>query len=1076
MNIYDTYFNTEPVTGSSYIHTAEGNADALQGLVKGQIIEGVVTEVKDNVKIDFSGRELGFSKESVKDAVAGEVRRFEVLEASGDSIILKDLGSPAAVQPKGISFTTVDTGLTALVEGFKDTMDMDEKSEEEINNMTADDYVSLKREGFSIEDFKAERLARALARIKENRELVEVRIDAQTEAMKQKREAVENTAANNLADGSGRRRMIIEKLQNADIPVTRENVDAIEGAAVMAREAAVMSDNSFAYLIKNNMAPSAGNIYRAAHCGELKAVRLSQDAWSQLEKSVAVIVGSAAETVKASGISLPEESDARWLLEHEIPVTQENLIYKKQLENLKAAAVAAEDAGQGNEKVVEAAVRALKGGMKADEALLIDEASEELQRAEIYTRAAIKKAFAISDDAIKLEIRKNGAKALSIDSLSAAQELIDSEHASSQRELLQGGMSIEEISAKLKLEEIRLKLTVEAGRKLYVKGINVASEEITQVVDSLRELEREYFRRMAEETAAAAGEEELSLAAQVNDGIEALGKAPVALIGMTYRSSAVTLDSMIELGNELRVTALRAGEAYEAVGTAPRRDLGDSIQKAFRNVDDLLLQNDMELTDANRRAVRILGYNSIEITRDNIEDIKFYDSRVTHLIERMQPAVVMSLIRKGINPLNETVDSLTAVTEELFAKEGSSREEKYSEFLLRAESGKEITEQERAAYIGIYRLLYQIRKNDGAAIGAALKSGKTLTLENLLTEVRTASGRGIDAGIGEEEAFTAGTYESSITGQINEAFAYHSRLADDILEQTAPNVWRNALEAADFEKMSLEELSEKLKSADKYITDDYFEEYTAGLRDILTGAGAEKTILAAFDAAQSYRNIAAANSLWLGAGELRKEDGRRVDSGELEEFIEALGNKTETEAFYDTGLDRQTGELMRMFSGELTGTEASGILQQLDRYSLLRELGEKEHYSFSVGDDENTARINLTVIHNAEQAGSLTVEVRRQTGTVTASFSLNGKTVRGRISGSVSGETDLSDAAGRFEENLRGLGFESAGIRTISGAANEMYMQRTAELRSSSGGLSEPNTADTDDMYVIAKQFIKEFM
>ena len=40
--------------------------------------------------------------------------------------------------------------------------------------------------------------------------------------------------------------------------------------------------------------------------------------------------------------------------------------------------------------------------------------------------------------------------------------------------------------------------------------------------------------------------------------------------------------------------------------TAPRTDLGDSIQKAFRNVDDILNDLDMELTDDNRRAVRFL--------------------------------------------------------------------------------------------------------------------------------------------------------------------------------------------------------------------------------------------------------------------------------------------------------------------------------------------------------------------------------------------------------------------------------------------------------------------------------------
>ncbi len=40
--------------------------------------------------------------------------------------------------------------------------------------------------------------------------------------------------------------------------------------------------------------------------------------------------------------------------------------------------------------------------------------------------------------------------------------------------------------------------------------------------------------------------------------------------------------------------------------TAPRKDMGDSIQKAFRNVDDILEDLGLETNDSNRRAVRIL--------------------------------------------------------------------------------------------------------------------------------------------------------------------------------------------------------------------------------------------------------------------------------------------------------------------------------------------------------------------------------------------------------------------------------------------------------------------------------------
>ena len=74
--------------------------------------------------------------------------------------------------------------------------------------------------------------------------------------------------------------------------------------------------------------------------------------------------------------------------------------------------------------------------------------------------------------------------------------------------------------------------------------------------------------------------------------------------------------------------------------TAPRKDMGDSIQKAFRNVDDILEDLGLETNDSNRRAVRILGYNNMEITQDSIQSVKEADMQVTGVIRRMTPLLL----------------------------------------------------------------------------------------------------------------------------------------------------------------------------------------------------------------------------------------------------------------------------------------------------------------------------------------------------------------------------------------------------------------------------------------------------
>ena len=86
-----------------------------------------------------------------------------------------------------------------------------------------------------------------------------------------------------------------------------------------------------------------------------------------------------------------------------------------------------------------------------------------------------------------------------------------------------------------------------------------------------------------------------------------------------------TLDSLHEAGMELKNKLDKANESYETLMTAPRKDMGDSIQKAFANVDDILKDLGLDTTDANRRAVRILAYNNTELTPENIALVKAKD-------------------------------------------------------------------------------------------------------------------------------------------------------------------------------------------------------------------------------------------------------------------------------------------------------------------------------------------------------------------------------------------------------------------------------------------------------------------
>ena len=71
--------------------------------------------------------------------------------------------------------------------------------------------------------------------------------------------------------------------------------------------------------------------------------------------------------------------------------------------------------------------------------------------------------------------------------------------------------------------------------------------------------------------------------------------------------------------------------------------MGTAHEKFY---DDILKDLGLPETAANARAVRILGYNRMELTVENILSMKEYDDKVTSLARDLKPAVVTELIRR----------------------------------------------------------------------------------------------------------------------------------------------------------------------------------------------------------------------------------------------------------------------------------------------------------------------------------------------------------------------------------------------------------------------------------------------
>ena len=122
---------------------------------------------------------------------------------------------------------------------------------------------------------------------------------------------------------------------------------------------------------------------------------------------------------------------------------------------------------------------------------------------------------------------------------------------------------------------------------------------------------------------------------------------PVIILGSTLASMETqTIVGLIEEGNNQIANRQLANKTYETLMTKPDRYYGDKIEKAFTNIDEILTSLELEVSEANQRAVRILGYNSMDITRESIKSIKAYDNQVDYMMKTYCSSTVVSFIKK----------------------------------------------------------------------------------------------------------------------------------------------------------------------------------------------------------------------------------------------------------------------------------------------------------------------------------------------------------------------------------------------------------------------------------------------
>lgn len=785
--------------------------------------------------------------------------------------------------------------------------------------------------------------------------------------------------------------------------------DRIMAAAQMASQVAGMSDASIRYFLENDLSFTPADISNSSAVtatGTYKGNRASFDA---VEKQAEAILEN-------SGLETDEKNleTAQWLYENDVPVTGENIRAYQTLEELKDVPP---------EVLAERIADEVMDGILPEEADL-----EKISREEAGRRL---EALKQTDDSV---LRKTFVTEADF------------------------------ITAKRQLEEIRLTMTIDAARTMENKGIHLDVQNLVEIVDELKKMEQEACQKLLIENGVEAGVENMDIAAQtLRAGADILA-APVSVYGRTIDTADTdTIQDIAAAGNNLRSQMEAASESYETVGTEVRKDLGDSITKAFSNVDDILLDLKLDTTAANERAVRILAYNRMPLTKENILSMKEYDDKVTTLVKNLTPKVVSELIRRQENPLEMNLDELgdkvAGISEEIEQEDISFRK-----YLWKLDHSGQITSEERKSMIGIYRLLDKVEKSDGAVIGQLVKEGRELSFSSLLSAVRTRRAKGVDQTVDDEfgglkEVISSG---ESISDQISAAFGssivakLQKELSPAVLKERSNTYMEESLEVI------LDECMNSAEAAGE--TEAYYEELAQEIRGMASESSDQiMELLKELDIPDSMINIHLMKSyLEQGSRSFLKLYSRE----ESERLIDSMDDPEQLDEVYDELDEVHSEELNEQKAAEDVHYEnIRDIAVMAGSISFYHQMRRFQRYEVPIITEQGVTACSVTVRQGKEsEKGTVEISIDSpRFGNVQATFKVSGERVSGFMTSDEEDARTVSEEIfTEFEKDLEMNGFTMERGDFAKGRRNSFHL-----------GDKIDETATNDRLYLVAKLFIQ---
>ncbi len=703
-------------------------------------------------------------------------------------------------------------------------------------------------------------------------------------------------------------------------------------------------EDELAYIIKNNLPVTEESLYKAHYSGS-KAMtgfateKLMEEMLPQIEK-----------IIEQAGYEVNEESlaGAKFLMDNQLPVNPENIKAYMDFQDIKGKMVSELEIPDVS-RIKEEKVTQLYNDVKS------------LHPGMAYEMAAEGKTITIAS---LIKYSKNHT------SLEYNKKAIENYSNKDELQLVGDSQDIKAVTAMRQVEELRLSMTMEASYRLVNQDINIDTKEVSQVVAKLRDMENQLIANKLKKEEIAPTEENISLYKEVDNKISSLGQLHARVLASPVKGGDFTVNGFYEEAatpvDEKTFETVR--RSYEAVGTAPRYDMGDSISKAFSNVKDILEEMKLPINTETERAVRILGYNSLEITEENINQIINIDRQVNDLINGFYPEAVLGMIKDGINPLDMNIDELNRKIKNKNYNKGVSEADNFASYLRDMEAMGQITPEERESYIGIYRVINRLEKSGDREAGWLFANDSRLTVRNFISAMRSRRASGIDISVDDDFGMLEqlGVKGNLMDEQIGKAF--EKNVDVDKLEEMREELDTLINASQEVEKIMLEnhiEITSVNVAAANYMLENPGGIYQL-VSDIL-GKMKFKTNITEELVDEETENIKDSLS------------GEDVDiSFSMDSILESLKGREEMSFKYEDLRDKLT---QLMYSASLTGSITSKDISLIKTanagFNVMSSMAKNNRYQIPVKTEEGVRVVNLTINHSEEKKG--TVEISMST-------------------------------------------------------------------------------------------------